>query len=152
MTHMQMESFYVTGLFIRTSNENGAAAAAIPPLWQKFLSENAMAQIPGKTSSDIYCVYTQYEKDYTLPYTVLLGCRVEEAAPIPEGFKKIVINAGNYTVFTAKGKLHEGIVYQAWMEIWNSTAKRIYTTDFEVYGAKAADPANAEVDIFVATV
>lgn len=152
MTNKQMASFYVTGLSVRTTNENGAAAGAIPLLWQKFLSENAMAQIPGKTNSNIYCVYTEYEKDYTRPYTVLLGCRVEEAAPIPEGFKKIAISAGNYAVFTAKGKLHEGIVYQAWTEIWNSAAKRIYTTDFEVYGAKAADPANAEVDIFVATV
>jgi predicted transcriptional regulator YdeE len=152
MTGKQMEAFCVTGLYIRTTNENGAAALNIPPLWQKFLSENTMAQIPGKAGNDIYCIYTEYEKDYTRPYTVVLGCRVEAAAPVPEGFKKITISAGNYAVFTAKGRLDEGIVYQAWTEIWNSTAKRIYTTDFEVYGAKAADPANAEVDIFVATV
>ena len=152
MTNRQTESFCVTGIFVRTTNENGAAAGAIPLLWKKFLSENTMAQLPGKISSDIYCVYTEYEKDYTRPYTVVLGCRVEAAAPVPEGFKKITISAGNYAVFTAKGKLDEGIVYHAWTEIWKSTAKRIYTTDFEVYGAKAANPANAEVDIFVATV
>lgn len=151
MISKQMESFCITGLFIRTTNENGAAAGAIPPLWQKFLSENAMVQIPGKTSNDIYCVYTEYEKDYTRPYTVVLGCRVEAAAPVPEGFKKITISAGNYTVVRAKGRLDEGIVFRAWTEIWNTATKRIYTTDFEVYGAKAANPGNAEVDIFVAT-
>ncbi len=83
---------------------------------------------------------------------MVLGCRVAANAPVPEGFKKIQINAGNYTVFTAKGRLDEGIVFRAWTNIWNSTAERIYTADFEIYGAKAADPGNAEVDIFVATV
>lgn len=146
-----MEPFCITGICIRTTNENNAAANAIPRLWQKFLSENTMAQIPGKTGNEIYCVYTEYEKDHTRPYTTLLGCRVEKNAPVPDGFKKITINPGNYSVFTAKGKLDAGIVYAAWTEIWNVAADRIYTTDFEVYGAKAADPASAEVDIFVAT-
>jgi predicted transcriptional regulator YdeE len=151
MISKKMESFCITGITIRTTNENGAAGEAIPPLWHKFLSENSMQQIPGKTSNDIYCVYTEYEKDYTRPYTVVLGCRVEREAPVPEGFQKIAILAGNYTVFTAKGKLDEGIVFRAWTEIWNSPVKRIYTTDFEVYREKAGNGAHAEVDIFVAT-
>jgi predicted transcriptional regulator YdeE len=110
-----------------------------------------MQQIPRKTSNDIYCVYTEYEKDYTRPYTVVLGCRVEREAAVPEGFQKITIRAGNYMVFTAKGRLDEGIVFRAWTAIWNSPLKRIYTTDFEVYGEKAGNGPNAEVDIFVAT-
>ena len=144
------EPFCLTGIAIRTTNENGAAGEAIPPLWHKFLSQNIIQQIPGKMSNDIYCVYTEYEKDYTRPYTVVLGCRVQKEAPVPDGFQKITIPAGNYTVFTAKGKLDEGIVFRAWTAIWNSPIKRIYTTDFEVYGEKAGNGVNAEVNIFVA--
>jgi predicted transcriptional regulator YdeE len=146
----KLETFCITGIGIRTSNQPGMAEKDIPQLWNKFLSEKIAEQIPGKTSNDIYSVYTAYEKDYTRPYTTILGCRVEDTAPVPDGFTKITIQAGNYQLYTAKGKLEDGIVFREWTGIWNSSVKRSYTTDFEVYGEKAQNPSNAEVDIFVA--
>ena len=50
----------------------------------------------------------------------------------------------------SKGSLNEGVVYQTWDKIWKSDLNRSYTADFEVYGKKAQNPENAEVEIFVA--
>jgi predicted transcriptional regulator YdeE len=141
--------FLITGISTRTTNENGAAATAIPQLWQRFIAENLAAQISGKNNADVYCVYTDYEKDHTRPYTVILGCRVDAAAAIPPGLQQVRIQEGSYRVFTAQGDLTAGAVFGAWTKIWNTVLPRLYRTDFEVYGAKAQNPLNGEVDIFV---
>lgn len=150
MEHQKIQSFSVIGIAVRTTNENGQAAKDIPALWNTFITENIAAQIPGKTGSEIYCIYTAYEKDHTQPYTTILGCKVENLNHIPAGMIGKIITAGTYTQFTAKGNLMEGAVFNAWENIWGSDTDRAFTADFEVYGKKAQNPANAEVDIFVA--
>ncbi|MBB6501034.1 GyrI-like domain-containing protein [Pedobacter cryoconitis] len=145
-----VEQFYLIGIAVRTTNENEKAATDISKLWDRFLSENMIEQIPGKIDHTVYSVYTEYEKDFTKPYTTILGCRVANLNNVPDGFKGISIEGGNYMKFTAKGKLSDYIVIQEWMKIWNSGIQRIYTADFEVYGHKTSDPENAEVDIFIA--
>lgn len=69
---------------------------------------------------------------------------------IPEGMVGRVIPGGKFTQFTAKGDLNQGIVYSEWLNIWNTKLNRKYTADFEVYGQKALNPEDAEVDIFIA--
>jgi predicted transcriptional regulator YdeE len=95
-------------------------------------------------------VYCRYKSDYTAPYTTLLGCKVNSIETIPDGFDYIEIANGNYEQFEAKGNLMEGVVYKKWVDIWNTDLSRAYTTDFELYGEKSADPSNAIVDIFIA--
>lgn len=145
-----VNAFKVIGIAIRTTNENGQAAIDIPQLWNRFLSEGLIARIPDQLSNDIYSIYTDYELDHTKPYTVLLGCKVNSLDIIPEGFTGKSFEGGSYTTFTAKGRMDDGIVYQEWLKIWNSDIPRIFTADFEVYGPKAQDPENAEVEIFIA--
>ena len=45
----------------------------------------------------------------------------------------------------------KNIVYDKWVNIWDmdKTLDRTYTADFEIYGEKAQDMSNAEVDIYV---
>lgn len=144
-----MEAFNVIGISVRTTNENGQAAQDIPVLWNRLFTENIASQIPGKSSDDIVCIYTDYEKDHTKPYTTILGYKVDHLDSIPEGLTGKAIGENKYTVFTAAGKLSDGIVYQEWEKIWNSDLDRDFTTDFEIYGAKAQNPDAAEVDIFI---
>lgn len=61
-----------------------------------------------------------------------------------------MIEEGPYLKCTAKGRLSDGIVFNAWTEIWNSKVLRAYTADFEVYGERSQHPEDAEVDIFLA--
>ncbi|MEO5996090.1 MAG: GyrI-like domain-containing protein [Chitinophagaceae bacterium] len=149
MSTIAFEPFYIVGLAVRTTNENEQAATDIPKLWGEFQSENIPAKIPNKTSNTVYCVYTDYEKDFTKPYTTILGCKVSDLKAIPEGLTGKLIEGGTYLKFTAKGKLTEGIVINEWVKIWNTKLERSYTNDFEVYDEKAQDPDNAEVNIFV---
>jgi len=37
----------------------------------------------------------------------------------------------------------------AWVHIWQAPVKRKYAADFDVYGAKAANPDNAEVQTYL---
>lgn len=143
------ESFYIIGLAVRTTNEHGQAMQDIPALWNRFFAENISARIGSKSSEDLYCVYTDYEKDYTKPYTTILGYRVESLDSIPEGLTGKAIPAGDYQLFTAQGKMADGIVYKEWEKIWNTELDRAYGADFEIYSAKAQDPENAEVEVYV---
>jgi predicted transcriptional regulator YdeE len=142
--------FNIIGISVRTTNENGKAGNDIPVLWNKFMSEEILAQIPNKIDDTIYCVYTDYEKDYTRPYTTILGCAVSTLEAIPDGMVGRTIGDGNYMEYTAKGNLQNGIVFDEWTKIWSLSIPRAYTADFEVYGAKAQHPDDAEVAIFIA--
>ncbi len=150
MNTKSVEAFNIIGISVRTTNENGQSATDIPRLWNQFFSENRMNQIPNKTDGDIYCVYTDYEKDHTQPYTTIIGCRVGHLNDIPAGFVGKSMDGGLFEIFQAKGKMNAGIVFQEWIKIWNADIPRAYTNDFEVYGKKAEDPENAAVDIFIA--
>ena len=150
MEVLEIKSFSVIGISVRTSNENGQAGQDIPALWNKFNSEGIAEQIPNKIDRTVYCIYTDYEKDHTKPYTAILGCKVESLVTVPAGMKSNIVEAGIYSKHSAKGNIFQGAVYEAWTKIWNSDLDRTFTADFEVYGEKAQNPENAEVDIFIA--
>ncbi|MDP8100894.1 GyrI-like domain-containing protein [Phocoenobacter atlanticus] len=80
----------------------------------------------------------------------MLGCKVENTDVIPNGMVAKTIEDGNYEKFIAKGDLTKGAVYEAWAKIWNADLDRLYTADFEIYGEKAQNPTDAEVEILVA--
>lgn len=147
---MNTQKFNVIGISVRTTNEQGQSGQDIPALWNKFMSEGIAEKIEYKLSNDIICVYTDYEKDHTKPYTTILGYVVESLDSIPEGLTGKTIEGEHYEKFVAKGNLADGIVYNEWLKIWDSGLNRIFTSDFEVYGEKAQDRENAEVDIFIA--
>ena len=147
---MRIQSFSIIGIAVRTTNENGQAAKDIPALWNRFIAEEIAAMIPGKKDQSIYCVYTDYEKDHTRPYTTIIGCRVDNLKNIPEGMVGKTFHEQNYSMHTAMGNLLQGAVYNEWVKIWNSDLSRTFTADFEVYGDKATYPENAAVDIFIA--
>ena len=144
-----IEKFYVIGISVRTTNEGGQAAKDIPQLWERFMSDDIESKIPAKISRDVYGIYTEYEGDYTQPYTTVLGCKVESLDNIPEGFIGLTIETANYEKYTAKGKMSDDIVYNKWTEIWQSDLDRTYIADFEIYGERSVDMDNAEVDIFI---
>jgi predicted transcriptional regulator YdeE len=143
-------SFNIVGIAVRTSNQNGQSAVDIPQLWDRLLSENIKAQIPGRVNNTVYALYTDYEGDYTQPYTTVLGYRVEQVINTPPEFTAKTIDAGPYLSFTASGKLEDGIVFAQWQKIWNTDLPRAYTADFEIYNERAFHSNNAEVKILIA--
>jgi predicted transcriptional regulator YdeE len=137
MNTQAISPFTIAGIAVRTTNENGQSGIDIPALWNKFMAENMLEKIPNKINNNIYCIYTDYEKDYTKPYTTLLGCQVANMDTIPKGMVAQSFDGGKYYKHTAKGNLSEGAVLHAWTEIWGMDIDRAYTADFELYGEKA---------------
>lgn len=150
MKNVKIEPFKVIGIAVRTTNENGQAGKDIPVLWEKMISEDIVNSIPNKIDNTIYSIYTDYEKDHTKPYTTVLGCQVENLDNIPEGMVGYSFDGGDYLKFTTKGDLSKGLVINEWLKIWDMDLGRVFTADFEVYGEKAQNPSDAEVDIFIA--
>ncbi len=150
MEKVSITPFKVIGITIRTTNENQQGAKDIPALWDRFMSENIVSKIPNRLEDAVLSIYTNYESDYTKPYDTILGCKVSTLDEIPEGMIGASFDGGEYEKFVSKGDLHKNVVYDTWVEIWNTDLNRAYTADFEVYGEKSMDAKNAEVDILIA--
>lgn len=150
MNKVKVDSFNVIGISVRTTNENGQAGKDIPLLWEKMIRENILNSIPNRVDNTIYSIYTDYEKDHTRPYTTVLGCKVENLENIPEGMTGYSFNGGDYIKFITKGDPSKDLVINEWMKIWGMDLDRLFTADFEVYGEKAQNPSDTEVDIFIA--
>lgn len=150
MDIVKKEAFKVIGIKINTTNENDQAAQDIPKLWERFMSESIGEKIPNKIDSSILSIYTNYQGDHMKPYDTILGCKVSSLKEIPNGMIGQEFNQETYAKFSSKGNLSQGVVYNTWMKIWDSDLDRTFTVDFEVYGEKAQNPEDAEIEIFVA--
>ncbi len=154
---VQLDGFEVVGIAVRTNNAKEAGPdGAIPKLWQRLMQEHVLDHVPNKTDPDIYAVYTDYASDANGDYTLVLGAKVGAAgdSQIPSGMVRKEIPAGRYAVFTSERGPVAKVVVETWKRIWSyyespANAKRAYRADFEVYDQRAADPANAQVDIYI---
>lgn len=151
MNKVKIEPFMIIGISIRTTNENNQAAKDIGDLWSKFMSENILGAIPNKIDSTVYSIYTDYESDHTKPYTTILGCKVSNLQSIPNGMIGKSFDGGNYVKLSAKGDLMKGLIVNKWTEIWSMDLDRVFTADFEIFGEKAQNPNDAEIDFLIAT-
>ncbi|GAA5024101.1 AraC family transcriptional regulator [Marivirga lumbricoides] len=149
MQTVKIEPFNIIGISIRTTNENGQANKEIAELWEEFMSGNILTKIPNKVNNEIYSLYTDYESDYTKPYTAILGCKVENLESVPRGMVGKSFEGGTYLKTTAKGDLMKGLVVNQWLKIFEMELERTYDADFEIFGGKAQNPSDAEVDFYI---
>ena len=150
MNKLNIKPFNVIGIMVRTINENNQAAIDIANLWTKFMSKSILDSIPNKIDDTIFSIYTDYESDHTKPYTTILGCKVENLNTIPSGMVGKSFDGGNYVKLSAKGDLTKNLIINKWLEIWQMDLERIFTADFEIFGQKAKNPADAEIDFLIA--
>jgi predicted transcriptional regulator YdeE len=150
MQQVIIEPFQLIGIAVRTTNKNEQAAGEIAELWGRFLSEKLVGKIPNKVDDTIYSLYTDYQGDHTRPYTAILGCKVTSLDEIPEGMTGRSFSGGTYLKLSAKGDLRDGIIVKKWTDIWGMDLDRAYTADFEVFGLRAQNPQDAEVDFLIA--
>ncbi|MEO8663887.1 MAG: GyrI-like domain-containing protein [Ignavibacteria bacterium] len=141
-----LDEIKVIGIEARTSNDS--ASDEIPKLWQKFFTEKIKENILNKISSDILSLYTEYESDYTKPYTIVLCCKVKDFSEVPDGMVSKIIPASKFAVFNAKGKMPDELV-KTWENIWSSDLDRTYTGDFDLYTEKYFSD-QPEADVYVA--
>jgi len=140
--------FFLLGISVKTTNKDGQSAKDIGGLWTRFTTENLIEQITDRVSDDMYCVYTDYETDYTGPYTAVLGCRVSSLNGITGGFTGITVPAGEYLVYYLEGQFPANIG-AAWQQIWASDIDRKYAADYDIYKAGAKSFEETEARIYV---
>ena len=145
----EQNQFYLTGISVRTSNQNGQSQSDIGGLWTRFMNEHLLLQITGRLSDDIYCVYTDYETDYNGPYTAVLGCRVSSLNNVPDGFAGSTVPGGKYQTYYLSGEFPANIG-EAWQEIWTSDIDRMYTADYDFYKADPKSFEETEARIYLA--
>ena len=152
---VEQAGFTVVGIAIRTSNANEMSGkGVIPQQWNRFMSEDLLGKIPNKVDSNILAVYSDYESDANGAYTFMLGARVSSTDSVPPGMVAKKIPAARYAVFISETGFVGKVVPETWSRIWavpkaEPGGNRTYKADFEVYDQRAANPQNAEVNIYV---
>lgn len=149
MSHVveyQNEKFFI-GLELRTNNEE--CSLAMPLHKDRFFKENIGSKIPNKINGNILALYTNYEGDYTKPYSWILGCEVSSLDQVPEGLVGKVISDSKYAVFTTQGEFPQGLI-AVWQDVWKSGLLRLYTSDFEVYRSDFDPQGNPQVKVYIA--
>jgi predicted transcriptional regulator YdeE len=152
---VEQTGFTMVGISARTTNaKEMSGKGVIGQQWDRFMKEGLLSKIPNKVDSNILAVYTDYESDANGAYTYVIGARVSSAADVPPGMVAKKIPAGRYAVFTSEKGFVGKVVAETWMRIWAVPksapgGNRAYQADFEVYDQRAADPQNAQVDIYV---
>jgi predicted transcriptional regulator YdeE len=120
----------IVGISDRVSN---AEPSKIGDLWRRFHAMGDGKAIPGRTSDEAYGVYCEYAGDYSQPFTALVGCAVEPDAAVPDGMRKVVIEAGRFAVYQPTGEMPHG-VFATWAEIWQTPLEHRYQADYDRYG------------------
>jgi predicted transcriptional regulator YdeE len=145
---VELPSFLVIGIAVRTTNQGGQMEKDIRELWDRFVKEDILSKIPDKESSDIYNVYVDYDNEASGHYTTIIGARVSSLEKVPESFIGKTIPASRYQVFVSKGKL-PGSVQKTWEDIWNSGIQRKWVADFDKYGPASRHPKKPEVETYL---
>lgn len=156
-TVTELPEIKLLGILCRTNNtaEMNISSAKIAPTIQKYFRQAVGEAIPNrKNPGTTYCVYTDYESDFTGDYTYFIGEEVKFVGDSMEGFSSIIIPAQNYAKFTSKPGIMPEVCIDMWQNIWKMKSgelggKRAYLADFEVYDKRALDPGKTVLDIYV---
>jgi len=154
-TTEQKQEIKLVGISARTSNqaEMNPATAKIGQTMQRYFTEVLPHIGQLADCATTFCVYTEYESDYTGPYTYFIGAQVS-AGKVVDGAETLTIPAQSYAKFTTALGAMPAVVIDAWMKIWQMTpadfgGNRGYKADFEVYDSRALDPMKSVVDIYI---
>jgi predicted transcriptional regulator YdeE len=155
MNIQEHPGFYMAGLCIRTNNAAEMSGnGKIGGVWETFLQPGIVTRIPDRIGLDLIAVYTDYETDHTGHYTYLLGMPVSSANGLPKNLTVKQVPAGRYAVFTSnRGPIVE-VVQELWQRIWSMSekelgGKRAFRCDYEIYDQRSADPAKAQIDVYI---
>jgi predicted transcriptional regulator YdeE len=148
----------LVGITARTNNafEMRAPIAKIPSTIFEYFNKGLAEKINHRKKPGItYCVYTEYENDFTGDYTYFIGEEVEKFDKPLENFKGLTIPEQTYIRFTNGPGGMPKICIEAWQKIWNMTpselgGKRAYTADLEIYGKSEFNSENTMVNIYIA--
>ncbi|TGL90666.1 AraC family transcriptional regulator [Leptospira congkakensis] len=151
---IQLNPITVVGIKTRTSNEKEMAGnGKIAALWEQFLKEEILSQIPNRTSlSEWMVVYTEFESDENGEYTMFIGASVNKVESLKPHLSSIQIPGSRYLKVPTEWGHLTTIGLETWKKIWTEDEykkKRTYIADLEIYGTNAMNPINSQFDIYL---
>ncbi len=156
-TQLDLPEIKLAGIKVRTNNkrEYDPLTAKISACVQHYFHQQLAEKIPHrKNPGTTLCAYSDYESDYTGEYTFYVGEEVDSFADLPEGLETHIIPPQTYVKFTTEAGPMPDVVINAWQKIWKMSPEtlggpRRYETDFQVHDARAKDPQNTVLDIYI---
>lgn len=149
----------LVGISARTNNVNmfemNPVNNKIAATVQKYFHSGLPEKINNRKKPGVtYCIYTNYESDFTGDYTYFIGEEVDSFDNVPEEFETLIIPTQNYAKFTTDSGPMPMVCISAWQKIWTMTpaefgGERAYIADFEVYDERALDHQNVVLDIYI---
>lgn len=150
----------LVGITTRTSNaaEMNPLTAKIATQLQKYFQQHLPGKIANrKKPGATYCIYTEYESDYTGEYTYFVGEEVSSFGDLEEGLVALTIPEQTYIKFTNGPGVMPLVCINVWQQVWQMeqagdkmlARNRAYIADFEVYDERAIDPQNTILDVYV---
>lgn len=152
---MHLGEIKLVGITVRTNNaaEMNQNDAKIGPTTKKYFQENLSQKINNrKNPKKTYCVYTDYESDFTKDYTFFIGEEVTGFEKVISPFEALTIPKQNYIKFTDSGVM-PAVCIDMWKAIWAMKPSdlgkgRSYLADFEVYDGQSFDD-QITLDIYI---
>lgn len=158
-TIIKLPEMMLVGITCRTNNdhifESDISTNKIAATVQKyFYNELSKKILHRKKPGTTYCVYTDYESDFTGDYTFFIGEEANSADNLPKDFVTITIPAQHYAKFTNEPGPMPGVCVDMWEKIWKMKSeelggKRLYLADFEIYDERALDHNQVVLDVCV---
>ncbi len=144
-----LEEKTVIGPVVRTTNENNKAMTDIGKLWGEFLGKGAYDTISARVNAKTIGLYTDYEGDFTKPYSFLACCEVSNANSVPANMVAKKIPGGKYARFIINGDVQQA-VGEFWSRLWELPLDRKYGADFEEYQNNSDNLQIQEIHIYIA--
>lgn len=150
----------LVGISVITSNQNeqNPATAKIAATIQKYFSQGFAAKVlHHKAPGTYYSCYTNYPENFDIAtgnYTYFFGEEVLSFDDVAQGLETLLIPTQRYNKFTSESGQMPKICMDLWHKIWSMSdqelgATRAFIADYELYDARAVDPLNTTLDIFV---
>ena len=139
MHHLQhAPALTIAGIALRT--HNAEAFETIPALWQRFMAQQMLSQIPHRLSDEVYAVYCDYDRRpqsaedvYALGYTLIVGAAVSSTDDLPAPLVSTRIPAAQRAVFEVQAGRPD-LVGAQWQQIWQlQDLPRAFAPDYEHY-------------------
>ncbi|MCP1103302.1 putative transcriptional regulator YdeE [Aequitasia blattaphilus] len=143
---IKLKEKIVAGVESRTNNASPDMNMVIGGLWRDFYEKGIHESIPNKSNKKALGIYTDYARDESGDYTIVVACEVEKE----ESNENVVfrrIPAGSYAKFVVQGDMVQAVA-DFWQKLWKMDLPRAYTCDFEEYQDESMD--NATIHMYIA--
>ena len=158
-TMTQLSEIKLVGITARTNNthlfESDPSTNKIAATVQKYFHSGLAKKIADKKNpGTTYCVYMNYESDFTGEYTYFIGEEVTSFDKVEKGFETITLPAQEYVKFTNQPGPMPSVCIDMWKKIWTMSesdlgGKRAYIADFEIYDERSLDHTKVTLDIYI---